>query len=121
MVQTAARFCEEEHGMARLLIIDDEESLCRVLKIAFRKNNHSVETASSGQAAKKKIETRVFDLIISDRPAYGIQLMRWRVFTVALGEVEGTSSYLDPRRRAARKRISQTFASPRFYAPPNLG
>ena len=52
--------------MARLLIIDDEESLCRVLKIAFRKKGHLVETASSGQAAKKKIESRVFDLIISD-------------------------------------------------------
>ena len=52
--------------MARLLIIDDEESLCRVLKIAFRKKGHFVETASNGQAAKKRIESRVFDLIISD-------------------------------------------------------
>jgi DNA-binding NtrC family response regulator len=52
--------------MARLLIIDDEESLCRVLKIAFRKKGHLVETASNGQAAKKRIESRVFDLIISD-------------------------------------------------------
>ncbi len=52
--------------MARLLIIDDEESLCRVLKIAFRKKGHLVETASSGQAAKKKIESRVFVLIICD-------------------------------------------------------
>src|ERR1035437_6987179 len=52
--------------MARLLIIDDEESLCRVLKIAFSKKGHLVETASSGQAAKKKIDSRVFDLIISD-------------------------------------------------------
>jgi DNA-binding NtrC family response regulator len=52
--------------MARLLIIDDEESLCRVLKIAFRKKGHLVETASSGQAATKMIDSRVFDLIISD-------------------------------------------------------
>jgi DNA-binding NtrC family response regulator len=52
--------------MARLLIIDDEESLCRVLKIAFRKKGHFVETASNGQAAKKRIESRVFDLIIFD-------------------------------------------------------
>jgi DNA-binding NtrC family response regulator len=52
--------------MARLLIIDDEESLCRVLKIAFRKNGHLVETASSGQTATKKIDSRVFDLIIFD-------------------------------------------------------
>jgi DNA-binding NtrC family response regulator len=52
--------------MARLLIIDDEKSLCKVLKIAFRKKGHLVETVSSGQAAKKKIESQVFDLIISD-------------------------------------------------------
>jgi len=60
------RFCEEEQRMARLLIVDDEKSLCQVLKIALRKNGHLVETASSGQAAKRKIESRVFDLIISD-------------------------------------------------------
>jgi DNA-binding NtrC family response regulator len=52
--------------MARLLIVDDEKSLCQVLKIAFRKKGHLVETVLSGQAAKKRIELRVFDLIISD-------------------------------------------------------
>jgi two-component system response regulator PilR (NtrC family) len=52
--------------MARLLIVDDEKPLRQVLKIAFRKKGHLMETASSGQAAKKKIESRVFDLIISD-------------------------------------------------------
>ena len=52
--------------MARLLIIDDEKSLCQVLEIAFRKKGHLVETVSSGQAAKKKIESQVYDLIISD-------------------------------------------------------
>ena len=52
--------------MARLLIIDDEKSLCQVLEIAFRKKGHLVETISSGIAAKKKIESQVFDLIISD-------------------------------------------------------
>jgi two-component system response regulator PilR (NtrC family) len=52
--------------MARLLIVDDEKSLCQVLEIAFRKDGHLVETVSSGQAAKKKIESQVYDLIISD-------------------------------------------------------
>ena len=51
--------------MARLLIIDDEESLCQVLAIAFRKSGHTVETVTSGQAAKKKIESRAYDVIIS--------------------------------------------------------
>ncbi len=52
--------------MARLLIIDDERSLCQLLEIAFRKKGHVVETVTSGQAAKKKIESQVYDLIISD-------------------------------------------------------
>ncbi len=52
--------------MARLLIIDDEKSLCQVLEIAFRKKGHVVETVSNGQAAKKKIESQAHDLIISD-------------------------------------------------------
>ena len=52
--------------MARLLIVDDEKSLCQLLEIAFRKDNHVIETVSSGQAAKKKIESQVYDLIISD-------------------------------------------------------
>src|SRR5208283_2842253 len=52
--------------MARLLIVDDEKSLCQVLEIAFRKKGHLVETVSSGQAGKKKIESQVYDLIISD-------------------------------------------------------
>ena len=52
--------------MARLLIIDDERSLCQVLEIVFRKKGHWVETVSNGQAAKKKIESQVYDLIICD-------------------------------------------------------
>jgi two-component system response regulator PilR (NtrC family) len=52
--------------MARLLIIDDEKSLCQVLEIAFRKKGHLVETVSSGLAGKKKLESQVYNLIISD-------------------------------------------------------
>jgi two-component system, NtrC family, response regulator PilR len=52
--------------MARLLIVDDEKSLCQMLEIAFRKEDHLVETATTGVAAKKKIESQVYDLIISD-------------------------------------------------------
>src|SRR5437773_8327394 len=52
--------------MARLLVIDDEPSLCQMLEIAFRKDGHTVETVSSGQAALKKIDTHAHDLIISD-------------------------------------------------------
>src|SRR2546422_90882 len=52
--------------MARLLIVDDEKSICQMLEIAFRKDGHMVETVSSGAAAKKKIESQAHDIIISD-------------------------------------------------------
>ena len=52
--------------MARLLVVDDEPSLCQMLEIAFRKDGHTVETVSSGQAALKKIDTHAHDLILSD-------------------------------------------------------
>src|SRR2546426_228241 len=52
--------------MARLLVVDDEPSLCQMLEIAFRKDGHTVETVSSGQSALKKIDTHAHDLIISD-------------------------------------------------------
>jgi two-component system response regulator PilR (NtrC family) len=52
--------------MARILIVDDEKSLCQMLEIAFRKEGLSVETVSSGKAALAKIESQVYDLIVSD-------------------------------------------------------
>jgi len=52
--------------MTRLLIVDDEKSLCQMLEIAFRKDGFLVETVSNGKAALAKIESQVFDLIISD-------------------------------------------------------
>jgi two-component system response regulator PilR (NtrC family) len=52
--------------MARLLIVDDEKSLCQMLEIGFRKDGHLVEAVSSGQVAKKKIESQVYDVVISD-------------------------------------------------------
>jgi two-component system response regulator PilR (NtrC family) len=52
--------------MTRMLIVDDEKSLCQMLEIAFRKDGFLVETVSSGKAALTKIESQVYDLIISD-------------------------------------------------------
>jgi two-component system, NtrC family, response regulator PilR len=52
--------------MGRLLIIDDEASLCQLLEIAFRREGHEVETVSDAEAAKQKIDTRIYDVIVSD-------------------------------------------------------
>ena len=52
--------------MARLLIIDHEEALCLILETAFGKSGHTVETVTSGEAAKKKIASQAYDVIISE-------------------------------------------------------
>ena len=52
--------------MARLLIIDKEASVCQMLEIAFRQDGHVVESVSTGQAGREKIESGEYDIIISD-------------------------------------------------------
>jgi len=52
--------------VARLLIVDDERSICQMLEIAFRKDGHTVETVSKAEAALSKINSQVYDIIISD-------------------------------------------------------
>jgi two-component system response regulator PilR (NtrC family) len=52
--------------MARLLIVDDEKSLCQLLDIAFRQDGHVVETVSSGKTALTKLASQAHDVIISD-------------------------------------------------------
>jgi two-component system response regulator PilR (NtrC family) len=52
--------------MAHLLVVDDEGSIRELLEITFRKEGHRVEVASSGEAARRKIDSQIFDIIISD-------------------------------------------------------
>ncbi|MFZ1032972.1 MAG: sigma-54 dependent transcriptional regulator [Candidatus Acidiferrales bacterium] len=52
--------------MAHLLVVDDEPSICELLEISFRKEGHKVEVASNGQAAKRRLASQVFDIVISD-------------------------------------------------------
>ncbi len=52
--------------MANLLICDDERSICEMLDIALRKDGHRVETVVSGDAARKKLEAALYDVVITD-------------------------------------------------------
>ncbi|HWP85791.1 MAG TPA: sigma-54 dependent transcriptional regulator [Terriglobia bacterium] len=52
--------------MAKILVVDDEKSICEMLDIAFRKLGHHVETVTSVEAARQKLEAQRFDLIVSD-------------------------------------------------------
>jgi CheY-like chemotaxis protein len=82
--------------MARILIVDDEKSLCQMLEIAFRKEGLAVETVSSGKAALAKIESQVYDLIISD---------------IRMPDLQESRSWKEPGKREIRE---PSFSLPRF-------
>jgi DNA-binding NtrC family response regulator len=52
--------------VANILIVDDERSICELLEITFRKDGHRVEIATGGEAARRSLESKIFDIIISD-------------------------------------------------------
>jgi two-component system response regulator PilR (NtrC family) len=66
--------------MGNILVCDDERSICEMLEIWLRKEGHKVETVTSGDAAKKKIESALFDVVISDirmPHTNGIEVLRY--------------------------------------------
>lgn len=66
--------------MAHLLVVDDERSICELLEISFRKEGHKVEVATSGEAAKRRLESQLYDIVISDirmPDMHGVDLLRY--------------------------------------------
>src|ERR1700723_459478 len=66
--------------MAHLLIVDDERSICELLEISFRKEGHKGEVATTGEAAKRLLSTRIFDIVVSDicmPDMDGVELLRY--------------------------------------------
>src|SRR6201997_5034820 len=66
MQGTRAAAKETQHDIVHILVVDDERSICELLEITFRKEGHRVEVAHSVDAAKRKLESQIFDIIISD-------------------------------------------------------
>jgi two-component system response regulator PilR (NtrC family) len=67
-------------AMAHILVVDDEKSICELLEITFRKEGHRVEVVHSVDAAKRKLEGSLYDIIISDvrmPGATGVELLRF--------------------------------------------
>jgi CheY-like chemotaxis protein len=50
----------------KILIVDDETSLCKVIEGFLSRKNYLAESASSAHEALKKIESQQFDMVISD-------------------------------------------------------
>jgi two-component system, NtrC family, response regulator PilR len=65
--------------MAHILVVDDERSICELLEITFRKEGHRVELAMDGEAARRRMESQIFDIVISDihlPDTNGVELLR---------------------------------------------
>ena len=58
--------------MANILVCDDERSICEMLEIALSRDGHRIETVTSGEAAERKIDGALYDLIITDIKMPGI-------------------------------------------------
>ena len=66
--------------MAHILIVDDERSICELLEITFRKEGHRVEVAMNGESARRKLQSQIFDIIISDirmPDSTGVELLQF--------------------------------------------
>jgi len=66
--------------MGNILVCDDERSICEMLDIALRREGHKVETVNSGEAAKKKLDSAIYDVIVTDIKmpnTDGIEVLRY--------------------------------------------
>ncbi|MBK8230239.1 MAG: sigma-54-dependent Fis family transcriptional regulator [Candidatus Eisenbacteria bacterium] len=52
--------------MARILVVDDEESMRRFLSILLEKDGHQVAVASGGEEALGRIQAESFDVLVTD-------------------------------------------------------
>jgi DNA-binding NtrC family response regulator len=66
-------------ALGRILVVDDEESMCQYLSILLKKEGYEVLTVNSGQEALKVFESHPLDLVMTDiqMPKMdGIQLLK---------------------------------------------
>ena len=52
--------------MARVLVVDDEEDVRNLVKVILEAEGYSVDVASNGEDAQKKMKKKYFDLLIVD-------------------------------------------------------
>lgn len=57
---------EHSRSAAHILVVDDERSICELLEITFRKEGYRVEVANNVESAKRKLDSQIFDIVISD-------------------------------------------------------
>ena len=66
MQATKTAVKDHSREMPHILVVDDERSICELLEITFRKEGYRIEVAHNVEAAKRKLESQIFDIVISD-------------------------------------------------------
>src|SRR3982750_3342598 len=70
---------EQNQMKARILVVDDEESIREFLDIMLRKEGYEVTLAEDGQKAIETLKKKTFDMVISDLQmphVTGIELLK---------------------------------------------
>ena len=62
----SARMATLGNMVRRILVVDDEESVCTTIKMVLSLDHHEVETVTASQDALSAFEPGKFDLIITD-------------------------------------------------------
>jgi len=52
--------------MGHVLVCDDERSICQMLQIALQNQGHRVETVTSGEQACRKLDSTLYDVVVTD-------------------------------------------------------
>jgi DNA-binding NtrC family response regulator len=66
---------EDVKRRLEILVLDDEEIVCTRLKPSLEKNGYRVETFTNSVLAKKRLEERSFDILVTDLKMPGIDGM----------------------------------------------
>jgi two-component system, NtrC family, response regulator PilR len=61
--------------MGYILVCDDERSICQMLQIAFQNQGHRVETVSGGEQAQRKLDSTLYDVLVTDVRMPGVSGM----------------------------------------------
>jgi DNA-binding NtrC family response regulator len=56
----------EVETQLEIMVLDDEEIVCARLKPALEKEGYRIETFTNSQAAKRRLEEKKFDLVVTD-------------------------------------------------------
>lgn len=68
-----SRMKTEETHKHQILVVDDEPTVCKAIKMLLEHDGHTVQTADSGEAALAMFEQDKFDLIITDYKMQGMK------------------------------------------------